>query len=286
MKAYFDTAVFDHLYRKIGCGSADIAALRKAIYGREVSVRLSPHNLEEILLARKASPQAHSAQLRQMLSIASLRSLLKPCEDLLIGDVRAYAANGAADNPFLHGAIQNVYSSGIAELIESDGEEFSDEFIEALEDVRRQRADLIALLGRLLVRLKAEREASAGHPSTLTALWQAHAVVVAEQLADQAGVLTRCRARGISGLLEVPAVRTAIAFVLAGLSEERSADSIGKVAYLDGVHHALNAAVTDGTFVAADDSLRTALASLIGAGLAPGTEVIDLVALLNRVAAR
>jgi hypothetical protein len=32
MIAYLDTNVFDHLYKKIGCSSADIANLRKAVY--------------------------------------------------------------------------------------------------------------------------------------------------------------------------------------------------------------------------------------------------------------
>jgi hypothetical protein len=280
MIAYFDTVVFDHLYRKIGCSSADIAALRKAIYGRELSVRLSPHNLDEILLARKALPQALSAQLRQMLSLASLRSLLKPCMDLLIGGLRAFAAGGAADNPFLHGSIQEAYSTGIAELIESDGEEFSDEFIEALEDARRQKGNLVALLGRLQAGLKAENIASARHPFSLSELWQSNASEMAAQLADRAGVLDQCRTRGFEGLLEVTVVRVAITIVLAG-----HADPDGLPTPLGNVHHALNAAATGGTFVAADESLRSSLTAVTAAGLMPDSiEVIGLQALLSRVA--
>jgi len=56
MIAYLDTNAFDHLYKRIGCTSADIAELRKAVYGRGLSMPIGIHVLEEILLNRRASP--------------------------------------------------------------------------------------------------------------------------------------------------------------------------------------------------------------------------------------
>ena len=43
MAVYLDTNAYDHLYKKIGCTSADIANLRKKIYGRELSIPLFAH---------------------------------------------------------------------------------------------------------------------------------------------------------------------------------------------------------------------------------------------------
>ncbi|HUN57457.1 MAG TPA: hypothetical protein VMU41_05035, partial [Candidatus Binataceae bacterium] len=214
MIAYFDTAAFDQIYRKDGCSSTDVAALRKAVYGRVLTLRLSPHHLEEVLLSRKASPQALSAQLRHTLSFAGVRQLLKPCEHLLIGDVRNYATGGDADNPFLHGPIQDDYSSGIAELIESDGEEFTEEFREALMEVRRQKLSLTALFERVRATLQADEDFQVHDELSLAELWEAHAEGVVGAIAEEAGVLEQCRVRGLHGLLGIRTVRAAAAMIL------------------------------------------------------------------------
>src|SRR5580704_13654163 len=133
MIAYLDTNVFDHLYRKIGCSSADIAGLRKAIYSRDLSIPLGLHVLEELLLKRRASPQELVARVKLTLSIASIRRMVKPCDQLIADDLRSYAASGEPDRPLINVQIQNAITQGIAELIESDGEEFSEEIAEVLE---------------------------------------------------------------------------------------------------------------------------------------------------------
>jgi len=254
MIAYFDTAVFDQLYRKVGCSSADIAALRKAVYGRELTVRLSPNHLEEILMARKASPQALSAQLRQTLSLAGLRQLLKPCEHLLIGDVRDYAARGEAGNPFLHGPIQDDYSSGIAELIESDGEEFTEEFREALAEVHRQKIRLMALFERIQAKFEADVTFQTAGERNPIELWDAHAERLASSIAETADALEPCQARGLDGLLRINTVRGAVAIILAKLGEARSPG--GASPDFDGAHHAISAAAAGGIFVCGDAHVR------------------------------
>ena len=139
MVAYLATSAFGHLYRKIDCTAADIGALRKAIYSRTVSIPLGLHNLEEIVLARAASPQAMAAQLRLLLSISNWRVLLKPCGQLLDDDLRAFAAGADARGAFLRGAMQNAVTTGISELLESDGEELNEDFAQALDEVRREQ---------------------------------------------------------------------------------------------------------------------------------------------------
>src|ERR1700722_9914433 len=139
MIAYLDTGVFDHLYRKIGCTSADIAELRKAVYGHSLSIPIGIHVLEELLLNRKASPQELVARVKLTLSIASIRRMVKPCDQLIADDLRSYAATGQPDRPLVGAQIQNAITQGIAELIESDGEEFSEEIAEALEETRQRR---------------------------------------------------------------------------------------------------------------------------------------------------
>ena len=86
MIAYLDTNVFDNLYKKIGCTSADIAQLRKAIYGRGLAIPIGIHVLDEILLNRRASPQELVARLKLTLSLASIRRMVKPCDQLIAAD--------------------------------------------------------------------------------------------------------------------------------------------------------------------------------------------------------
>jgi hypothetical protein len=139
MIAYLDTGVFDHLYKKIGCTSANIAELRKAIYGRGLSMPIGIHVLEELLLNRRASPQELVARVKLTLSLASIRRMVKPCDQLIADDIRSYAATGQPERPLVSAQIQNAITQGIAELIESDGEEFSEEIAEAIEETRQRR---------------------------------------------------------------------------------------------------------------------------------------------------
>ena len=148
MVAYLATSAFGHLYRKIDCTAADIGALRKAIYSRTVSIPLGLHNLEEIILARPVSPQALAAQLRLMLSITNWRTLLKPCGQLLTDDLRSFAEGGEPASPFLRGTMQNAVTTGITELPESDGEEINEDFVEALDEAKREREQFAAGFGR------------------------------------------------------------------------------------------------------------------------------------------
>src|SRR5229473_4247977 len=131
MAAYLDTNVFDHLYKKTGCTSADIANLRKKIYGRELSLPLSIHTLEEILLDRRARPELIVAKVKLTLSLGNFRRMVKPCDQLLTDDIRAYASTGEAARPFIDANLQNVISHGIGELIEIDGEELDEDLIAA-----------------------------------------------------------------------------------------------------------------------------------------------------------
>src|ERR1700758_4547042 len=144
MVAYLASSAFGHLYRKIDCTAADLGALRKAIYSRTVSIPLGLHTLEEIVLAPQASPQAMAAQIRLLLSISNWRVQVKPCGQLLGDDLRAFATGTAPARPFLHGEMQNAVTTGISELLESDGEDLNDDFAQALDEVRREREAFIA----------------------------------------------------------------------------------------------------------------------------------------------
>ena len=251
MVAYLDTNAFDNLYRRIGCTGADIANLRKAIYGRALSIRLSIHSLEEILLTRRASPQAFAAQIKLTLSIANSRTLIKPCDQLVCDDIRAYRAHGAADRPFLRGEMQNAVTAGVAALIESDGEELEDEFVEALEDARRGKDRFREMLARVTTIVGARVQTQ--RPS-FDQYWETYSARAAEALADIAGPATIEPDR-IDGLLTVKSVRITAGLALSA-TYEAAFDPDYNVAEMAGFHHAVSAAAVAETFVTGDPRLR------------------------------
>ncbi|HEY1851846.1 MAG TPA: hypothetical protein VGG60_12525 [Candidatus Binataceae bacterium] len=260
MIAYLDTNLFDHLYKKIGCTAADIADLRKAVYGRDLSIPLGIHVLEELLLNQRASPQELVARIKLTLSIASIRRMVKPCDQLIADDIRSYAAAGEADRPLVNVQIQNAITQGIAELIESDGEEFSEEIADALQDTKRRKDRFV---NGMNVALQEIASLTAPAPANIgfAEYFVRSGPQAAELMANRVGVLDACRDRGIVGLLEIRSVRalvgSALSFIygqtLAG--EPSSADPIDFV-------HLPSAAATAEVFVSNDTRLREAVARI------------------------
>jgi hypothetical protein len=278
MIAYLDTNVFNHLHKKIGCTGADIANLRKAIYGRQLSVPLSIHTLEEILLVDKARPQWLVAQVKLTLSIASFRRLVKPCDQLLADDIRAYAARGEADRPYLGSEIQNVISAGISGLVETDGEDLDEEMMEALEETRQRRARFVSGIRRAREEIRRTAKPLPGQIA-FEDYFREGAPILAERFAQGVGVLEACRERGIKGLLSLKSVRMAAGSVLSSMPAQTFEASSNGGASAE-VHHAVSAAAVADTFVTVDKHLRQALARVPIEGFAT-TDLPGLIAGLD-----
>jgi hypothetical protein len=189
MIACVSSSAFGRLYRKIDCTAADIAALRKAIYGRRVSIPLGMHNLEEIVLAPSSSPQAIAARIRMLLSISSPRVLLKPCGHMIADDLRAFASGGETPGPFERGATQNAVNTGISELLESDGEELNEDFTAALFQVRREREAFVASLAEFIPDC-AGRLPAAAAAGGFEEYYRNHGAAAVAHLATHAGIAT------------------------------------------------------------------------------------------------
>jgi hypothetical protein len=255
MAVYLDTTAFDHLYRKIGCTSADIANLRKKIYGREFSIPLSIHTLEEILLDRKARPELLVARIKLTLSIGNLRRMVKPCNQLIADDLRANAATGEASHPFIGTDLQNIITTGISELIESDGEDLDEDLIDALADSRRQKE-------KFLAGIKAKQEdgqraaASVADKISFSEYFDMAAPPLALEFAEDANVADECMQRGIEGLLQLRSIRMSVGATLSliyGRVSEKGSPVIRDSGDL--IHAACAAAVAE-TFVTDDAELR------------------------------
>ncbi|HLW69241.1 MAG TPA: hypothetical protein VKS22_01325 [Candidatus Binataceae bacterium] len=278
MAAYLDTNVFDHLYKKVGCSGADIANLRKKIYGRELSIPLSIHTLEEILLDRRARPELLVAKIKLTLSLANFRRMVKPCDQLLSDDIRAYAATGEAALPFIDANLQNIISDGLTELIETDGEELDEDLIAALEETRRQKEHFRDGI-RMHRAENQEAAASIAGQVTFDEYFDLMAPSAARSFAERAGALAECENRGLEGLLNIRSVRMSVgaslSFIYAWSFEELS-PNIGDSKDL---LHAASAAAVAETFVTDDATLRRIVARVP----LDGFEALDLPAFLQRV---
>ena len=251
MLAYLATSTFGHLYRKIDCTAADIGALRKAIYSRTVSIPLGLHNLEEIVLAPAASPQAMAAQLRQMLSISNWRVLLKPCGQLLADDLRAFAAGAAPAGPFLRGAMQNAVTTGISELLESDGEELNEDFVQALDEVRREKEAFVAGLCEFLDEC-GTRFTPPANVGAFESYFERNAPDAAAALAERAGVGAECGQRGADAMLAVKSVRMWVGAGLSLACALSAENRASRAEEANEIMHAVSGAAAADTFVTAD----------------------------------
>jgi hypothetical protein len=258
MIAYLDTNAFDHLYKKVGCTSGDIANLRRVVYGRQLSFPLSIHTLEEIVLARGLGPASRVARVKFTLSLASSRRLVKPCALLLADDIRAYAARGEAERPYLGADVQNIISTGIAELIETDGEDLDEEMIGALQETRRHKERFLTGM----TEAQEDIEPTFGAPASEMSFEQYFAnaaPILAERLARSLGVGEACGQRGIDGLLTLKSVRMSVGATLS-LTYERAFEGVsvqsGDAADLQ---HAVSAAAVSKTFVSDDARIRRLL---------------------------
>jgi hypothetical protein len=272
MAVYLDTNVFDHLYKKIGCTSVDIANLRKKIYGRELSLPLSIHTLEEILLDRRARPELLVAKVKLTLSLGNFRRMVKPCDQLLTDDIRAYAATGAADRPFIDANLQNIISDGIGELIETDGEELDEDMVALLREVRGRKERFRDLL-------RAPDDRAESGDLTFDEYLRREMPLVLEAHARAAGVLDACRARGVDGLFNLRSVRAAIGVVLSyAYGQSFEGWSPKGSDFFDLLHVPCAAAVAE-TFVTDDARLQKAISRVP----LEGFEVLDLPGFLQRV---
>ena len=257
MAAYLDSIVFEHLYSKTGCTSAGIADLRKKIYGRQLSIPVSIHTLEEILLDRRARPELLVAKTKLTLSLGSFRRMVKPCDQLLLDDLRAYAATGEAARPFIDANLQNVLADGLSALVETDGEDRDEEMMAAFEEAARRKEKFRRAIKAGLEDFQSPATSPDG--ASFEQYYEVCARPLLEKVLARLGVVAECQQRGIGGLLQLKSVRMIVGATLSFLyarTVDSPSFSIGESIDL---HHALCAAAVADTFVTDDEQLRRIL---------------------------
>ena len=256
-KVYFDTNVFDHIYKRIGVSESDLSSLYSAVKTGKISVLLSIANLEETVSALASCPNLAKEELRLIIDLTDGQKLLKETPELLSDDIKSYARAGLSSQPFtvdtelqekLLRTLQNPNRAeflGIVEAIKKQKDEFN-------VDMREVRKKVLYLYKKGKFRTP--------HLS-FDDFWETFADEFAERLAKHIGVLDTCKKRSIKGLLEVRSVRLCVGANLS-LSYaqifEKCAPDRGDP---KDMHHAILASAAD-TFVTCDGKLAKRLSRI------------------------
>src|ERR1700730_17944350 len=104
--AYFDSNVFDHVDKGVGCSHSERVALEAACKRGDISIPFSLTNVEEIAAAVYEAPQRTKSQLRLVWELSDISRIVKPVNILLDGDLHSFAAHGRPGKPFFVGSAQ------------------------------------------------------------------------------------------------------------------------------------------------------------------------------------
>jgi hypothetical protein len=262
--AYFDTSAWSHLYngailKRPGWEAVatpfDLSMLRKAVSDRIISILLSVVALEELI----SEPEDYRPRAKLALDFSDWSRPLKPTSILLTDTIKSYASCGRASASVFKGAEQWEWVRGLPALIlgGTEGD------VAARRDVLRiARAQINKFHTGMVESQKWALTMFEQHPGvsedwTFERYWKEAAVRFAEDSAQRVGVLDECRARGIEGLLEIPAVRMAVGAALSLIfaqAREKSAQAPRPQDSRD-LQHAVMAASRATVFVTDDGKL-------------------------------
>lgn len=270
--AYFDTNVFDQIYKQLAVREADQIALRSAVDEGKICILLSILNLEEVISALKSRPDLAIAEINLILNLARWDRLLKGPDELVRDDIRCYARNEALSQPFV---IDSEIISGLQALRNLNNQDISELLVMA-EEVQKQKEEFMAGMRRGREELSSDVKKLHGWRPTFEEYWESLAEKFAERFADRADSLEGCRKRGIKGLLDVRSVRLAVGASLSLTYAQTFEGRTPKIGDSRDILHAILAAPAD-TFVTHDSQF----AALLSRVPIEGLEVTDLRGLLE-----
>jgi predicted nucleic-acid-binding protein len=272
--AYFDTNVFDHIYKRDGITDKQVEQLHSCVRTSKLSIVFSYINLEEILSALYKSGEALKIardELRLILDLCDHSKFIISQDDVVKEAIRAYALGSPPPSPFislprnakrvLEATIRRSTIPTDIHHIIKNAQRDKNEFLV----VRSQRKEL-ALAS---LREKGIRPNPAEYP--LADFLQANELSMAEDFAERTGVLEQCRIRGIKGLLDLRGiglvVRASLALWYAQTFQDRKPDPGDSRDMLQTI-----LASTADTFVTDDGRLKKLLNSFPSTGL----EIVNL----------
>jgi hypothetical protein len=257
MLAYFDTNVFDHLYKKTdGVTQADELELRSAVFSGRLTIVVGHLNIQETLAALRASPHIVGPELNLIASFADWDYFVRFHSAILEADIRHFAYNGErANSAFEDEHIVTNIRAAIRRVIDDpQGIKGLDAVIR--EDDEHKRAFL-----------DGARKARAETTGELEALRRKNEIPSFEQyfengaedfalaFARSFGVAEECSRRGLGILLKIPSVRAMVGVGMSFIYRTAAEKKSFKGSDSRDLQHAVCAAAVADVFVTHDVDL-------------------------------
>ncbi len=165
--AYFDTNVFDQIYKQVTVSEADQIALRSAVDEGKICILLSILNLEEVISALKSRHDLAIAEINLILNLARWDRLLKGTDELVRDDIRCFARNEALSQPFV---VDSEIISGLQALRNLNNQDISELLVMA-EEVQKQKEEFMAGMTRGREELSSDVKKLHGWHPTFEEYW-------------------------------------------------------------------------------------------------------------------
>ncbi len=204
---YLDTNVYDHiLHKKGGVNDDHTSAFDVALKKGTFFVPLSLLVVEETILALKSVPELANRQLQLIGKISNIRTILKPPDQLLQDDIRAFV-RGRESRPFIK--VNRHLRQQIQDLLVRD--QNANELEGVMNLIQSDKEDFRGWMRATKEKVESELASAEGEPPTFERYFQGTAPGLAEDYAQRAGRLSECKERGISKLLdEVKSLRLSV----------------------------------------------------------------------------
>jgi hypothetical protein len=202
---YFDTNIFDHLYKGIRATPGDVQFLKQRVSDGRLSILVSVINLEEMLMMVPSDRALAVEELQLMDELADRTHIIKPFHELIAEDITAYAQGIPLPSPLI--VFPLAARKTLEYLRKSDPTDVEELIRETREQIDTFRVSMRE--GGHQVRQVA-RNIRRGDRPTFEQYWHDLSIPFAEAYAERPGQLQACRERGIEGLLQLRSVRLSV----------------------------------------------------------------------------
>lgn len=204
-EVFFDTNVYNHLDEQVQAKDfGPIDKLKRAIRSDQLRVYTNLVPIQETLGALIKHPAQGRRLLRLIRTLAKRKKLIRPHKEIIVNDIRSYAKDEPFQSRFMapYPELKPVFQvrdlPGLVEVAEENlkhNRNFRDE-------MRGKFVQHIAPLAEPMVKNK--------QVPTFEDYFEANYRGVFEIMADKAGYLKECQAKGFEVLLDIPSLNVAM----------------------------------------------------------------------------
>lgn len=214
---YLDTSMYNFIDEK-RFPEEDVKAFGAAVSRHAITVYLSCANIEELLGQWDTSASAVVKKLRMVRDLVGFENIVKQPADLMTDDIRAYAYGTRPTTPLLPRKQRKSIAAVLHRIVSGD-RRLDRSVSQVVAEIRQTKEAFVSLLEQTrdlaLAKLNwNSRDAHERRSITFEELWQVGATPWADALAERAGAVEACRARGLAGVLELRTVRVCVGVAL------------------------------------------------------------------------